>query len=73
MTGNFTIRRYGKEELGRLYCPEVSPSRARHVLMEWINRQPQLVEQLTRYGFDKNAKIFTPLQVRLIVEALGEP
>lgn len=73
MNQKFVIRRYGKEELGRLYSPDVSPSRARHILMEWIYRQPQLTEALYRYGFDKNAKVFTPLQVRLIVEALGEP
>ena len=35
--------------------------------------QPDLVETLHRYGLRDSSKTFTPIQVRLIVEALGEP
>lgn len=69
----FKIRTYGKAELGLMYCPDVASDTARKKLMYWISLQPGLVEALRRYGLTDTAKTFTPLQVRLIVEAIGEP
>jgi hypothetical protein len=42
-------------------------------LNPWIDRYPGLRQQLTALGFRPKARIFTPAQVRAIVEALGEP
>lgn len=69
----FKIRTYGKGELAQLYCPYLSTSAARRKLMQWIELQPRLVEALYASGLTEHSKCFTPIQVRYIVEALGEP
>ena len=73
METHFQIRAYGKGELAQLYAPHVTPAAACRKLMQWINMQPQLVEELKRYGFTAGSRTFTPIQVRLIVAAIGEP
>lgn len=69
----FRIRMYGKSELAQLYCPYLSSSAARRKLMQWISLQPRLVAALQESGLTEASRSFTPIQVRLIVEALGEP
>lgn len=69
----FQYRMYGKSELALKYCPHLSASAARRKLMQWIELQPQLVEDLQHLGLVENSRCFTPIQVRLIVEAIGEP
>ena len=73
MEKEFQIRTYGKAELGMLYSPGISPDSARKKLMYWIGLQPRLVEALRLHGLRTGSKTFTPMQVRLIVEAIGEP
>ena len=67
------IRAFGKGELAQLYCPNITTAAARKKLMQWINLYPNLMDDLHRAGFSEAARSFTPAQVRLIVEALGEP
>ncbi len=73
MMERFQVRTYGKSELAQAYCPEITPVAARRKLMYWISLQPELVRSLRAIGFQERAKCFTPAQVRLIVDALGEP
>ena len=73
MTEHFQIRTYGKGELALLYTPHVTQAAACKKLMHWISLQPQLGEALKRYGLTASSRTFTPIQVRLIVEAIGEP
>ena len=67
------IRTYGKGELAQLYCPNITTAAARKKLMQWINLYPNLMDALHQAGFSDAIRSFTPAQVRLIVEALGEP
>ena len=67
------IRTFGKGELAQLYCPNITTAAARKKLMQWINLYPNLMDDLHRAGFSASSRSFTPAQVRLIVEALGEP
>ena len=67
------IRAYGKGELAQLYCPNITAASARKKLMQWIGYYPHLMENLQAIGFSNASRSFTPAQVRLIVEALGEP
>lgn len=67
------IRTYGKSELAQLYCPHITASAARKKLSLWINTYPNLLESLQRIGMTDLSRSYTPAQVRLIVEALGEP
>ncbi len=67
------IRSYGLAELAILYKPDVHPRTAVKVLQQWIDRFPGLRRRLKAAGWKPKLKIITPVQVRLIVEALGEP
>lgn len=70
---DFKIRAYTKKELALLYFPDSSPRTAVNHLMAWIHRCPDLPPALVATGYDKMAKAFTPRQISLIVEYLGEP
>lgn len=69
----FIIRSYSKSELAMLYSPYITPKAAVRKLNRWIAIKPGLLEHLHDSGMLPNAKCYTPLQVYIIVEALGEP
>ena len=54
----FKIRAYGRMELAQLYSPELCPG---------------LLQRLYDLGYESKRRSFTPLEVRVIVDALGEP
>ena len=62
-----------KRELAQLYAPELTPHAAVNRLMNWIRNHPTLTSALHQTGYRKTARIFSPRQVELIVEHLGEP
>lgn len=70
---DFRIRPYGKGELALLYLPHLTAGAARRTLMSWIDLSPGLTDRLRQTGLTPQSHYFTPSQVRLIVEALGEP
>jgi len=67
------VRSYGRMELAQMYSPEVTPQRAWRRLREWIAFNGELSEMLRRTGYDGRHRSFTPRQVGLIFEYLGEP
>ena len=70
----FKPRALGKSELAMLYFPQTeSAHTAVNHLMSWINRNPELLEALRLTGYRKQAKYFSPKEVALIVDFLGEP
>lgn len=69
----FKYRSYSKGELAQLYSPHLTENAARAKLMKWIDMQPELVERLRALGFTRTTKVLTPLMVRYIVDAIGEP
>ena len=69
----FTIRAYTKSELAQLYAPYVCSRAACKKLLTWIKRNTELHDALLRSGLTPHSKEYTPYQVRLIVDALGEP
>ncbi len=70
---NFTIRAYTKKELALMYFPDSQPRTAVNHLMAWVRRCTPLWNELEQTGYYKDSKAFTPRQVRLVVEYLGEP
>ena len=70
---NFQIRSYGKSELALCYSPDITESAARRKLMRWIDRKPGLMGAMRAAGYNALSHTFLPLEVKLIVEALGEP
>ena len=69
----FKIRSYGRTELAQLYNPELTAYSAYRKLMQWITHSQRLTDQLRELGYDPRRRTFTPLEVKAIVEALGEP
>lgn len=67
------IRTYGKGELAQLYCPHITTAAARKKLNLWINLYPNLMDALQQAGYSNATRSYTPAQVKLIVDALGEP
>jgi hypothetical protein len=70
----FTIKSYSKAELALLYFPDANSTHvAVNRLMSWIKHCTPLWEDLQRQGYRKTTKWFSPREVRLIVEHIGEP
>ena len=69
----FIIRSYGKSELALLYNPYITSKAACKKLNLWISLQPHLQDSLREAGLSRLSRSYTPAQVRLIVEAVGEP
>lgn len=70
----FEIRAYTKKELALCYFPESqNPHTAVGHLMRWITHCAPLYCELQQGGYQKNSKWFSPREVRLITEFLGEP
>jgi hypothetical protein len=69
----FPIRIYGWTELALLYNPELKPESAVKRLRRWVDKNHELRAGLKRTGWQKGSKLLTPLQVKTIVEYLGEP
>ena len=67
------IKSYGKGELAQLYCPNITTAAARKKLNLWIKLYPNLKDNLRQAGYSDATRSYTPAQVKLIVEALGEP
>lgn len=69
----FRLRSYGIQELAQLYFPNNEPTSARKQLKRWIERNESLVGDLEQSGYRKGARIFTPMQVRIIIHYLDAP
>ncbi len=64
----FIIRAYGKSELAMMYFPKLSPETAMKLLKTWLRVNPRL-----QHLVGSKAKFYTPKQVKMMVEELGEP
>lgn len=70
----FAVRSYGRTELAREYCPQLTSGAAYRQLMRWIRLSPELSQALlSPDGKPEKTRTFTPSQVRLITYYLGEP
>jgi len=73
MIQDFKIKAYTKKELALRYFPDSMPRTAVNHLMAWIRRCPSLWQELINMGYLPTSKAFTPRQVKIITEMLGEP
>ncbi|WP_294558979.1 DUF4248 domain-containing protein [uncultured Bacteroides sp.] len=69
----FKIRAYGRMELAQLYSPELTSIAAYRKMKKWIALCPGLQQRLYDLGYQSQRRSYTPLEVRAIVDALGEP
>lgn len=71
---SFRISPYTKRELARLYFPRTeNVESAVANLRNLFKRNKELMDSLQKSGYNPHNKSFTPRQVRLIVDYLGEP
>lgn len=70
---NFVIRAYGRTELAQCYFPSLSPQSAYRKLQSWIDYHPTLRDRLESTSTCPHSRVYMPVQVRMIVEAIGEP
>lgn len=68
MEQEFKIRAYGRTELAQLYCPALNSQSAYRKLKMWLSINPQL-----NHLCALKQRSFTPAQVALIVDVIGEP
>lgn len=70
----FRIRPYSKRELAKLYFPltENEDSAVANLRL-WMQRHGEVLEKLREAGYRPHCKIFTPRQVKILVEIFGEP
>ena len=73
MENKSTIRTYGRTELAQLYSPYITPDAAWRRLRRWIMFNQSLTQKLAASGYVPTQRVFTPIQVALIMEELGEP
>lgn len=69
----FIIRTYGKAELAHLYNPYMPIVSAMRKMRHWIKRNRKLAEGLNAAGANTYDHAYTPRQVALIAQFLGEP
>ena len=69
----FKIRTYGRTELAQLYCPGLCPQAAFRKLNQRIDFHPTLRSELHALVPSDKVRTYTPAQVQLIYNALGEP
>ena len=67
------IGAHGRTELAQMYYPHLCPARAWVKLKTQIRETPGLFTRLTETGYTTHRRTFTPLQVTIIYEAIGEP
>jgi hypothetical protein len=72
-TKDFETITYRMKELALLYFKNSTPASASCQLKRWIVSNKKLISELQNAGYYSGLKIFTPKQVRIIVEHLGEP
>lgn len=70
---DFKVRAYSKQELALAYFENANPHVAVNRLMRWIQTCEELKKELQKIGYKKTSKFFTPKEVGLIVDYLGEP
>jgi hypothetical protein len=71
---NFEIRTYGKSELAMLYFPNAETKKgALNNLNFYINKKKGLRRKLLKLGSPPKAHSYLPIEVEIIINALGEP
>ncbi|MBQ9285067.1 MAG: DUF4248 domain-containing protein [Bacteroidaceae bacterium] len=67
------IRAYQKGELAAMYYPWCSQRQALRCFRRDLELATELNQRLQLTGWRPSRRVLTPVQVRLIFEALGEP
>ncbi len=66
-------RVWGHMELALRYFPGILPKSASSQLTQWIKRDEELLTDLLKAGYRKGQRMYTPRQVDILADHLGEP
>jgi len=61
------------KELAAAYFPEIHPRLASRRLSNWINNDEELLAELSAAGYVKRQRIYTPRQMEILFDHVGEP
>ena len=64
---------YSKSAVACSYFPDVDPNTARRNLNNWIKVNETLIQKLMAAGYRKRQRYYTPLQLSILYDVLGEP
>lgn len=64
---------YSKTEVAQAYFPHVEANTARRNLRNWIMLNTELSQRLLKAGYRPRQRYFTPMQLGILYEFLGEP
>jgi len=62
-----------KTDLAVAYFPFINQNAARNKLMQFINNNAELMRKLEGVGYTRLCRSFSPKQVEIIVNHLGDP
>lgn len=66
-------RVWGHMELAQLYFPGILSKSASSQFSHWISRDEELLVELRKAGYRKGQRIYTPRQVAILTDHLGDP
>lgn len=66
-------RVWGHMELAQLYFPGILSKSASSQFSHWISRDEELLAELRKAGYRKGQRIYTPRQVTILTDHLGDP
>lgn len=69
----FVCKSYSKSELAQLYLPKNARVTAVRKFNAWLLQSPTLWAELQKQGINLRTRYYTAVQVRTIVEHLGNP
>ena len=69
----FVIKGYHKADLARMYHPDLSAHAAMGKMRRWINRNAELKRRMQEVQVSVLNHTYTPKEVAILVEFLGEP
>jgi len=64
---------YGHMEVAVLFFPHILPKSASRQLRNWIQRDEELLGDLLRAGYVNGQRLYSPMQVKIIFDHLGDP
>lgn len=65
---------YAKANVAKAYFNDtMSKDSACHMLARWLRVNPTLRERLQEVGYNPRRHHFTPMELRIIFDVLGEP
>lgn len=64
---------YSHQELAVMFFPDIMPQSASKQLSRWIMRDEELYAELTKAGYNRKQRSYSPLQTAILFDHLGDP